>query len=520
MKAMERRLVYEPRASWPRLAWVARGRADDAAGAVVVTHGPGVETRADWFGEIVWDGPFEDGDFDLTEVVFGSGGRVRADAITFVASASMFDRLHLIERDGHWIVSNSLAAALTMGEDRLDPAYARYHADVDTLRRGLDGYRQRLPTRNGSVRLVYHRNLMWVDGAMALRPKPVTAPRFASYAAYRSFLDAAIGALAQNARSPARSQPFGLVSTLSNGYDSTAVTAAAAPHRLDAVLSFPEKGGGAEKLADIATRLNLEMTMRDRYAYLELPSPEPPFLASASYGYEMPFAVFRDLLAGTVMLTGYHGDTMWSSRAARKGAHEFAHGSQSGLSLTEFRLDAGFVHAPVAFLGARRVGELADVTADPEMDPWRLENDYDRPIARRIAEEAGVPRDAFGYAKMRGSSTPRFGSGLTPASAADFERWYRDELGAASGRSFAPHRLAPAIDAARRPAFWFGEAVTKTLERLPRELRSGWWYAPTHRMGRRFRSVGQEWFLFRFTASWAVDRWMRRYDEEETSAGP
>jgi hypothetical protein len=34
------------------------------------------------------------------------------------------------------------------------------------------------------------------------------------------------------------------------------------------------------------------------------------------------------------------------------------------------------------------------------MNPWRLGNKYDRPIARRIAEEAGLPRQMFGQSKM------------------------------------------------------------------------------------------------------------------------
>jgi hypothetical protein len=33
------------------------------------------------------------------------------------------------------------------------------------------------------------------------------------------------------------------------------------------------------------------------------------------------------------------------------------------------------------------------------MIPWRLNNSYDRPIPRRIAEEAGVPRHLFGQKK-------------------------------------------------------------------------------------------------------------------------
>jgi hypothetical protein len=34
------------------------------------------------------------------------------------------------------------------------------------------------------------------------------------------------------------------------------------------------------------------------------------------------------------------------------------------------------------------------------MAPWRLENSYDRPIARRFAEQAGIPREFFGQKKM------------------------------------------------------------------------------------------------------------------------
>ena len=35
-----------------------------------------------------------------------------------------------------------------------------------------------------------------------------------------------------------------------------------------------------------------------------------------------------------------------------------------------------------------------------EMDPWRLGTTYDRPIPRRIAEDAGLAREMFGQVKM------------------------------------------------------------------------------------------------------------------------
>jgi hypothetical protein len=45
------------------------------------------------------------------------------------------------------------------------------------------------------------------------------------------------------------------------------------------------------------------------------------------------------------------------------------------------------------------------------MEPWTLHNGYDRPIPRRLVEEADVPRDAFGVIKRGGAgSSLRFGN--------------------------------------------------------------------------------------------------------------
>ncbi|MBW2176817.1 MAG: hypothetical protein JRH03_07695, partial [Deltaproteobacteria bacterium] len=40
-----------------------------------------------------------------------------------------------------------------------------------------------------------------------------------------------------------------------------------------------------------------------------------------------------------------------------------------------------------------------NISLSSEMEPWRLHNSYDRPIPRRIAEEAGVERHLFGIEK-------------------------------------------------------------------------------------------------------------------------
>src|SRR4051812_15421913 len=89
------RLHFQRPESWPALAWLARCRRGEDV--VEVIHGPRVETTPEWFCEAVWDGDYEAGDFDRTDIVFGSGGRARAGGITFVSSGATVDRLQALE---------------------------------------------------------------------------------------------------------------------------------------------------------------------------------------------------------------------------------------------------------------------------------------------------------------------------------------------------------------------------------------------------------------------------------------
>jgi hypothetical protein len=68
--------------------------------------------------------------------------------------------------------------------------------------------------------------------------------------------------------------------------------------------------------------------------------------------------------------------------------------------MAEWRLVVGLIHLPLPYIGARRRADIVEITESTEMDPWRLGTAYDRPISRRIAEEAGVPRQLFGQSKM------------------------------------------------------------------------------------------------------------------------
>jgi hypothetical protein len=94
--------------------------------------------------------------------------------------------------------------------------------------------------------------------------------------------------------------------------------------------------------------------------------------------------------------------------------------------MNEFRLRTGFLNFNPLYSGGLHMSAMYGITTSQEMTIWRMGGDYDRPIARRILEEAGVPRGSFGVSK-RASAYFRFGSpaDMSPAGRADFEAYRR-----------------------------------------------------------------------------------------------
>ena len=73
---------------------------------------------------------------------------------------------------------------------------------------------------------------------------------------------------------------------------------------------------------------------------------------------------------------------------------------QGGHGFKSVRLTSGMIQAAVPFIGARQRRNILNITTDASMDAYRLGGRYDRPIPRRIAEEAGIPREMFGQIKL------------------------------------------------------------------------------------------------------------------------
>ena len=508
------RFHYTPLADWPPLAWLARCRRGEAT--IDVFHGPRVEITADWFCEAVWDGAFADGDFDRTDLVFGSGARARAGGVCFVSSGSTVDRLQSLQTGDTAWVSNSLPCLLAGAGGSLDPTHAGYFPDMKSISTGLRRYVRVLLTSAGPVQLTYYHNLVWDGKCLVEGAKPTAAEEgpFGTFAAYRGFLAGTIARLAENMSAPSRAEPYRMLGTISSGYDSAAAAALARPYGLTEAISFGSASSGEPDSGEIiADVLGVRLNILAGHAWRAASFAEVPFVAADAKGEDVYFKGAESLLAGRVLFTGFHGDRVWD-RAARTDA-DFVRGDQSGLSLSEYRLWAGFLHCPLPFAGARQAASIRALSRSREMEPWHTGAYYSRPICRRILEEAGVPRDAFGRWKKSVSVLFSAQEGfLTPASLADFRFWLERRADEWRGRGLAPPSLAASADPWRGSRY----AVARVLEGLAHAAPRHLWLLRS--AARRIVTLGRRDRLFRHLFPWAMERAKQRYATAQLDAPP
>jgi hypothetical protein len=495
-------LSYTHIEDWPPLAWLATCAPDERT--VEVAHGSRVETRPDWFAEAAWDGDFERADFDQTDLVFGTGARLRDGGLTFVSSATVVDRLHSLEADGRVWVSNSLACLLAAAGASVAPGYAGYFSDFETITRGIRNYKRTLATSRGPARLTYHDNLRWQDGRLTEVPKPYPRRDFGTFTLYREFLESSLCRLAENMAAPSRAYPYTLLATVSSGYDSPTVAAVARRAGLRQTLSFSRsRDSRPDSGAEVARRLGLDPIVVDSSAWQkDSPLPEVPFLAADAKGEDVYYAGAADVLRGRLLLTGYGGSRVWDK--GPPPPEDLERSDQSGLSLCEYRLWAGFLHCPVTLLGGRQTADLRRISNAPEMAAWDVPGGYSRPICRRILEEAGVPRGLFGVEK-KAASILFFDrhSFLSQPSLSDYRAWLAANLPSAGGPArWAADQLTAAARAAARGAQALAAAAGSVvpLPLVRRVARSG-----------RLRQFANHERLFDHVFPWALQRAKERY---------
>jgi hypothetical protein len=411
------KFLAHPVTDLPPLSWLAE--VNTKLDQVSLLHGCRVEVCKDFFIEGVWNGPFEFGQFDRTDCIFGSGGVVGTGNIVFVSSTSTTDYLYYREVDGIVIASNSLCFLLAYTGDELDPKFSGYAEICNSIADGIERYQPRIPTKNGSITRLIHRNLSVTRDSAQVVDKPSYRP-FENYADYFSFLQVNCRKLMENARDKGRAYPMKLFSTQSKGYDSTAVNALAAKFGIEKVFTVSKSKGRdtfAEKDEDlqedddgseIARQLELQCVPIERRNFENNLDDEYLYFAGIANCEDLNFSgITKHLKQTSILLTGTLGELYyprkWYTEHYGSGpiGTDLRRGDLGGgHGLTEVRLQKGFLQLPLIYIGARQRESITSITESKEMDPWRLNTDYDRPIPRRIAEEAGVSRESFGQKKL------------------------------------------------------------------------------------------------------------------------
>ncbi len=319
----------------------------------------------------------------------------------FFTPTHTLSHLQSVRKSGRLFLSNSLAFLLVASNEMYDEKYIFYEDDLNSSHMGLSKLKTRIPTSSGNeISLFYHCNIL-VDRELRISTVPKSAPgRFTDFASYYDFLVNGLRGLAENANDASRCAKYRPLATISKGYDSVACAALSRQIDCEEAITFVDPADPRSDCGDeIGRRLGLGVTVYEREAYKHLADfPEAEFLSLGTRGGDVYLSAAGEQLEGSLLITGFHGDKVWEKDNKKVGT-DILRGDTSGADLEEIRLRCGFIQAPVPFFGCLGHPDIHKISVSPEMTPWCIGTDYDRPIARRIAEEAGVPREWFGQNK-------------------------------------------------------------------------------------------------------------------------
>ena len=434
-------LRYRPLPDLPPLAWLAVVPAH--GGAVVVYHGAAVECRDEWLVAGTWDGDFAAGDFHTSDHCFGTGLRRSGDTLYAVPASALLNRIVHCTHRGRLLVSNSLALLLAFTGARLDPAHD-YRRETHAFRAGEGRYDKAFHVLHPEIASFYQVSgelLAVQDGATSYASLRAT-PSVPSFARYRELAAAALERLRRNYTSAKRRRPMAACLAMSAGYDSAA--SAVLVKDLDLAGCFTVRRSNShvprwlssraavDDATPIAARLGMRATYLDTRA-ATISADEAFFLAPGCAPALLAWHSLARHIAATgrptVVFSGFLGDEVWDMDPKERdyGSRGLVRGDTTALMLSEIELHSGFVCVAVPALLARGIRDITALSASQEMAPWRVGGTYDRPIARRLLLEAGVPARLFAQRKKAVVSTRVYPA--NPVLRGEFFAALRGELG-------------------------------------------------------------------------------------------
>lgn len=411
---------YKLNSKLPQSAWFLQNINGDIA---EISFGTSVYQHPDGIIEGVWDNNFQNLDYINADHVFGSGIYIENQKITFVPPSYLLEGIFFLydKTTKSYCASNSLACLLSLSlqDEKLETILSNIDSNTgERLKKGIFSYDPILFEDNELIILLFcYHNFSITNDGLSLIPK-IRINKFVRFNDYKSYVKEKIQLLLENGKSDHRENTPKLspLATISSGYDSTA--SAAIVHDLgvkEAVtidVNVYERNDSGSNTAQLLgmnctpcrhpfgqsiSDLNLEeSSYEDHLDKISI------FLATFGMGDDSSWLAFESFLPNKIVFTGHGGDEIWyKDEFIGNGLRKI---TCFELSLGEYRLKQGFVRVAVPYIGTVFTNYIYRLNFLQEMMPYTLNNSYDRPLPRRFAEEAGIPRD--GFAQIKRATNP------------------------------------------------------------------------------------------------------------------
>lgn len=388
----------------PGLSWLTIVKKDCMD--IDVYCGYNVECHDNFFAAGVWAGDFLSGGFSSSMFSCCSGAELNNGHLRFSTPSHMLEQLFSIHYGNQFLISNSLAFLLAHTGFELDENYYNYEEDLCSGLLGCEKAKKKTKLKNDHLLCIHRFCNINVDNKLRIEETKKPSIQFNDYNDYKSKILDILDELKNNAVSDARGHKYGMISTISRGYDATTVSALAKMVGCDEVLTFksPEKYKSDCGTA-IAEKLGFSKIYEvdaDTYKVSKT-LLEAECCATGDMGSETVFCAFDELTSGKLLFMGARGDSVWERLHDNvNGSLDFSSGntySQSSLTPYEHFNLTNTIVVNIPLIGATAWPDLARISNSDEMKPWSVRDTYDRPICRRIVEGAGVSRKDFGQVK-------------------------------------------------------------------------------------------------------------------------
>lgn len=408
----------------PKLSWIAIVDRDRLS--MRVLHGRSVEIHDSWIVEGVWDDEFAEGNFHRSENFFGSGIRIDNERIYFSASSAVVDRIFYCCNRHQLLVANSLMSLLAQTGAMLDENHD-YWQEATSIFQGEKNYQKEYRVIHPELKCfyqVFYENIVYADGGISFESRSKPLQKISSFDEYHEKLTGILKKISHNYQSPLRKHRIGPFTALSSGYDSTAVSALVkdigvttcfVSRKSNSWLPSFFKNKSDDDGSPAAKILGLDIIYLDSHKS-NISAEDELLFNAANYArhanqiclreifYHSMFSHIQKNCEAAVVFTGLSGDKVWDIHTHDRLLNEHIIRDTIDQNLSEIRLKSGLINIPVPFILIRNIRDIVNVGRSAEMAAWRINNHYDRPVARRIAETAGVKRGTFAL-KKKGAAT-------------------------------------------------------------------------------------------------------------------